>query len=470
MSDELDITPYPHFLESIRGDRSGSWSVLLAEAADNSLDADATDVLIDLSPESVSVADNGRGISKDRESAIVRLGEHGSMPGTKLGRYGMGIKYNAMSAGNILEVDSTSVDGTMSLIVDWNKVVQSGRWKIPPPRWSPALPSRHGTQIAIRRLRWNAPKDKDVAAARAHMAHIFYPALVQGIRFHINGSPVNLLHEPELSDVVDHTVQLPNGKGAHVRGGILVDHDSVLYGVQVSYKHRVIKPKSSFGCGEYSGQRQMFARVALTADWGLTRFKDDLNDPDEDALEDAVADILRPILEKVHNAEIDLRVDEITDQLNTLLPENLRATRPPRKHTVTERHDKKPRTRGRSEQIPNETGPARTPPKTDNRVILVFDGPLCGEHGYGMFTKGRPHRITLAKDNPVIAALLDQRDRDLALKCLLGFALMIYQHAREIDSGQPYLPFNDDSSFGLRVWRQAERQPDIDSDSKTAIL
>ncbi len=459
--DFMDITPDVHFLQSVRADR-GSWSALIAEGVDNAFDADATKVEVRLHQDSVVIADNGRGISKDRESAIVRLGEHAPMPGTKLGRFGMGIKYNACSAGDILTVDSLSADGHMLLTADWPKIIRSGRWRIPKSQWSPKLVSRDtGTTIQIARLVWERPKEKDVVAVSTYLAQTFYPAIEGGATIGLNGSAIPLLHEPALSDVVDQTIQLPNGKGAHVRGGILLEPDAPIYQVQVSYKHRVIKAKSTFGCGDSSGTRRMFARVTLTADWGLSRFKDDLVDPSAEALDDAVKEVLQPILDKCQAAQLEVKVDELTELLNDLLPPEIQAARPPRTRervaqpTTTKRQH---RPHGRTKEEPAANGPARMPGAPDNRIRITFDGPLCAEHGYGVYIKGRPNRITLARDNPDIAALLAQRDTNLAVRCLFGLALMIYHHAQETEPGQKRLPYDAEASFGLRVWRTAALQ------------
>ena len=151
----------------------------------------------------------------------------------------------------------------------------------------------------------------------------------------------------------------------------------------------------------------------MTADWGLSRFKDGLVDDDAERFETCVEDVLRPILEKCHSAQMELKVDEVTERLNELLPAEMRATRPPRQHTITERRRAKPSgRRGLSETDETPTGPARKPKSPLNRLLLTFEGPLCEEQGYGMFTKGRPNRITLAKDNPDVATLLALRDTD----------------------------------------------------------
>ena len=463
MTDVIDITPNVHFLNSIRGDR-GSWATLVAEGVDNSLDANASEVAIDMRPTEIVIADNGCGIAKAHESAIVRLGEHQPHASTKLGRFGIGIKYNATSAGDLLEVESISSDGDMQLRVDWSKVIQSGRWQIPRPRWQPVLVARGtGTTIQISRLRWDKPKDKDIDAVREQLAQMFYPAIEQGATLRVNGRAIPLLREPVLTDVVEETIQLPSGKGGHVRAGILARPEaSSLYGVQLSYKHRVILSKSNFGCNSYSGTRRMFARIVLTADWGLSRFKDQLVDDDAEQFETNVEDLLRPILEKCHSAQMELKVDEMTERLNDLLPLELQATRPPRRYTVTERRPRKPSTRhGMSDRDDTPTGPARKPKSPLNRLLVTFEGPICQEYGYGHFTKGRPNRITLATDNPDVAALLAHRDSELAARALLVYALMIYHHARDTDP-QITLPFEVSGSFGLRVWQSAIRQDAVD--------
>ena len=151
-SDYMDITPDVHFLESIRRDR-GSWATLLAEAVDNSLDASASEIAIQLCATVVQIDDNGCGNLRANESAIVKLGAHQPHAGTKLGRFGVGIKYNATSAGDLLEVDSTSRDGHMPLAVHWDRVIKRGRWEIPRPI------GRHARQAG------NRDHDSDRSAA-----------------------------------------------------------------------------------------------------------------------------------------------------------------------------------------------------------------------------------------------------------------------------------------------------------------
>lgn len=173
----MDISPDTHFLESIRADR-GSYTALLAEAVDNSFDAGSTEISLGINKNAITMQDNGIGITKDRQGAIVRLGEHGPMPTTALGTFGIGLKYHAISAGNVLDVSSISADGRMTLYVNWEQVVRNGKWSIQSPTWiSVLISSGTGTQIKISALRWVPPTDKDIEKAREELPQIFYPAL-----------------------------------------------------------------------------------------------------------------------------------------------------------------------------------------------------------------------------------------------------------------------------------------------------
>src|SRR4029077_2237950 len=113
----------------------------------------------------------------------------------------------------------------------------------------------------------------------------------------------------------------------------------------------------------------------------LTRFKDALHDPDQPQLEDAVQEVLRPILEKCHSAQMEVRVEEMTELLNELLPTEIRAARPPqRKRSKTEKPKKKKEAHsqhGETDADPTPHGPARTPRTPFGTLTIAFDGPLC---------------------------------------------------------------------------------------------
>lgn len=454
-----DITPTTHFLESIRADVGSYWQ-LLAEGVDNSFDAGAIEVHCRLDKDEIVIKDDGVGITKDRQLALVRLGEHRSMATTNLGRFGIGIKYQAASAGETLAVESVSKDGRMMLRADWRKVIQFGKWEIDDPKWISTIHNKKtGTSIVIGHLRWKHPQMKDLKVSAEKLAQLFYPAMASERRIYLNGERLPVLREPEMSDIVEGNVLLASGKGAHVRAGIMLHPSSAssLYQIQVSYKHRVIKPQSIFGCGTFSGLRRMFGRVDLTGPWGLTRFKDELADNDADELEDAVLEILRPILERCHSAQMSAQLNEMTALLNEMLPSELAAARPVRtkeKDGLGQKHNRNRHgqiTRNADESI---GGPAKKA-KARQQLVINFEEPLVEEYGYGRFIAGKPGRIVLASDNPHIASLLEIRDKILGAQSLYQIAMAIY-----IQQSQPVQGnlFDPNTPFGLQVWQLTKSQ------------
>jgi Histidine kinase-, DNA gyrase B-, and HSP90-like ATPase len=463
-----DITPDTHFLESIRADRGTYW-MLLAEGVDNAFDAGATEVRLILNKDMISLRDNGIGITRDRELSIARLGEHRSMPTTALGVFGIGLKYQAVSAGDILEVDTTSVDGRMTLHADWRSVVKSGEWKIKDPKWIRALHPITGTHIKIRSLRWPAPKDKDIKTSRDKLAQWFYPALATQRKIILNDETLPILKEPEMRDIVEGNVRLPNGKGAHVRAGMMVDPaSSSLYQVQVSYKHRVVMAQSIFGCEQYTGLRRMFARVDLIGPWTLGRFKDRIEDNDSEELYEAVTEIMRPVLEQCHSAQMSVQVNEMTELLNEMLPPEMVPARPPSKKEDGKGGSKSThRNHGKTnegEETPK--GPARK--KQHRGLIIEFDEPQVEEYGYGHFIPGKPGRIVLARDNPHVMKLLEIRDKYLGAQSLYAIALSLYEHERSPVPIQGSFSFADDAPFGLRVWQMNKKQQVKDESEEVA--
>jgi hypothetical protein len=463
----MNIAPDVHLIESIRALR-GSYVALLAEGVDNAFDAGARTIMAQLTPTYVSLEDDGCGITVDRQSAIVQFGGHVPMRTTALGIFGVGIKYQAVAAGDVLEVSSTSVDGQLTLQADWSALVKrrDRQWEISDPLWTPRYPgAATRTQVVVRKLRWPAAAPAEIEKIINRLAFLFYPALADGRAILVNGTAIPVLPEPALEHVIEGLVELGGGKGARVRAGLLSDRGAPLYQVQVSYQHRIILSRSTFGCGSYGGLRRLFARVVLLGEWRLTQFKDGLVDADADELETRIEELLRPLLERCHAAQMSAVVDEVTLRLNAMLPPEMVAVRPPRKRgqRPNQPQDKrKPKAPGACDVgTATPRGPARARRMPTNQVIIEFVDPLVAEYGYGRFIPGRPGRIELARDNPDITALLALRDCDLRDRLLYGIALMLYQHGLETEPGYERDLF-DERPFGLAVWKLAQRQEAAD--------
>jgi hypothetical protein len=443
----MDITPHVNLLKSLRGERV-NYSSLIGEGIDNALDAGARSVKVKITDEKIKFEDDGVGITRDRIASLFSLGSHGEMSTTKLGRFGIGIKHHAVNAGNVFKVWSASQDGTFRISVNWKQVLKDGRWHVDDPKWLGAIDAKSGTVIEIAELR-KAPRGSSIDRLHQDAALQFYPAIADGSYIVINGQQVELLPEPDMTDIVERQFALSGGRAAKLRGGILVHQPSKLNRVHVAYKHRVIMPGSTLGCGEYGGLNKMFARLQLSGPWHLARFKDDLTDEAErEELEEAVEDALRPILEKCNTQSMTARIANLSRALNDLLPPDMSAARPHSQKDHSKPAEKKQRTESGvvDDDKSDEGGPAKARKPQKNRLLITFDGDV-DDHGLGSYERGHgraPQRVDLSKDHPFVAQLIAHRDEALAEQSLYAVAIMLFEHGRS-DQGELYL------SFGKRV-------------------
>lgn len=459
------IPPNVNLLKSFRGARV-DYLNLSGEAIDNSFDAAAKAVDVIIMKDQIQIRDDGVGVSKNRLSALFSPGEHGGMSTTQLGRFGVGIKTQAINCGDVFSVDSTSKDGRFRAFVDWPEILHSGKWEISDPIWLPSeVGAQTGTIISISGLR-SRPKI-NIEKLSYDIAVRFYPGIADSRTIRLNGMSVPLLTEPEMTDIVDAVIPLSGGRSAHLRAGILVS-PSQLSRVHVGYRHRVIIPASTFGCGEYGGGlNKMFARLQLMGPWHLSTFKSDLTDEDErDELETSVEEILSPILKKCHTATITAKLADMEQMVNDLVPDRLAARRP-RHLKPPEEQDKpkRPRRPGLVHQNKSdEDGPAGTykTRRRTSKLLITFDG-VNEQVGIGALRQGgKIDRIELAKDNPYIAGLLSHRDKEWAAQSLAAVAFLIFEHCR----AEQELPFVE-WAIGQRVARHLCLQ---DSDSPIADI
>ena len=446
----LDITPRVNLLKSVRGERI-DYLLLIGEGVDNSFDADAREVRITVASDEISFQDNGVGITRDRIAAVVSLGDHGRMASTQLGRFGVGIKMQAINAGDVLQVVSTSGEGRVNLRVDWRKVLRSGEWIIDDPRWQPVpVGASSGTIITVSALR--KPPRVGLDKIRQEVALRFYPALAHDRAIYLNGSPVEAMPEPRMTDVIDLQLSLAGDRTAHLRAGILAQ-PSKLNRVHVAYRHRVIMPESTLGCGEYGGLTKMFARLQLSGQWHFAKFKNDLTDEGErEELEEAVLKALTPILEKCNSASLSARVTEMSHLINELVPPEFAPARP--RPQQKDRAQPTGRSNGQSGNVSAAKsdlgGPAKAKRPPQCKLLITFDG-IAKEDGVGAYQQqGKLHRVNLSKDDPYVAHLMEHRDRDIGVRSLYAMAIAIFEQGRQEED--PELPY-DEFKYGLRVAR-----------------
>jgi hypothetical protein len=461
MADEnlmLDITPHVNLLRSYRGERV-DYLLVVGEGVDNAFDAGAKMVAIGISDDEIRFQDDGIGITRDRIVSIFSIGDHGAMATTQLGRFGIGIKAQAINAGDAFAIDSTSRDGRVRAEVNWRKILQSGerRWKIPLPRWIPfAVGSPTGTIVSISDLR-KTPRIA-LEKIRDDLSQRFYPAIANGQRIYLNSEATELLLEPKMTNVVERQFQLSDGRGAHLRAGILAE-PSKLKGVHVGYKHRVIMPQSNLGCGEYSGLNKMFARIQLSGPWHIARFKNDLSDDiEKDELDAAIYEALVPILKKCSAETMTARIAHMLGLINEKLPEDMRPARPRTKNAQNRKGSKIGRKGGFVDDKSDEddSGPVKTKRPRRDQLLVTFDGDL-EQDGVGVFKPGKLHRVNLSKEHEYVAELMVHRDERLASNSLTMLAIAIYEEGlHEFKNELPLF-----GTFGQRLAKTFGIQDDI---------
>ena len=317
------LPPGTGLIDAIRAEKSPyySWA---GEVIDNSLDAQATTIKLTMEANCLKALDNGHGITKEHEQACVMIALHGELVGTKLGRFGVGIKYKSIQHGKIFRIYSRSKDGELKRDVDWNRIRDLKRWDYAKARWNIGRTEPTGTMVQISELITKPPTKKDIDRTVAEIQRRYYPAMQSGHTISVNGEQVEPFKFPLLTDVVKQTVQISRTKSAHIRGGLLADRaNAKLRQVDICVAYRVIQPETSLGCSSYDGIRSMFARVDLIGDWKLQKFKDALaEDPDCEELEIAIENVLRPVLEKCHAESLTLEHKHIELALNEMIPES----------------------------------------------------------------------------------------------------------------------------------------------------
>lgn len=426
----MKITPPVHLLRMWERQKP-HYTNLFCEAIDNAFDAAAMRIRITQSQQSIKFEDDGVGIDRGRVSALFAPGEHAALSTTQLGQFGIGITTQAIAAGNRLEVDSVSSKGRLSAEVDWRDIIRRGEWEIDDPVFIPVVVGEHtGTMIRIGGLRpYKAiPADKIVA----EIADRFHPALIEGRAIFLNGTTIDPISDPRLTDIVEQEYSFDDGRRARLRAGILVG-TSRRNRVHVSYAHRVIMPASPFGCDEYGGIMKMFARLQLSGGgWSITPYKDDLADAKQrNELETVVLEDLRPILEKCQAASFNAKIAGIKDLIVEMLPPHLAPVKPQKTRTKKSGQKRKEKRSAEidSEKAKNDDGPARSPRPKSGPLKIDFEG-TDAEDGIAGFRRGPPPRINLPPDNPLISALLRARDNRIAATGLLGIVMCVYEHHR----------------------------------------
>lgn len=306
-----DFTPDPHYLLSMVNQGLPWWKAL-AELVDNGFDAKANRVEIAVKGKTVTVRDNGRGISDVLKA--IKLGGHVPSNGRGLGMYGVGLKDAWLSSGDRIDICTIHGGKKISISVDIRDIGLT--WQGPDPIVEECSePS--GTVITLHlRPGRNVPSE-DVFKK---LAFVFSPAITQGLQIVrvINGksNPLASVPLPEFTESVQDTFSV-NGKAVSINIGILKPEMRMYEGpFCFTYRHRVIEA-SSLGAKSMSCMA-MGGLVVLGDGWEFTKNKDSISE-NCDELEEAIHSRIRHLLIKANKMAMDVQSDQIRTELESMM-------------------------------------------------------------------------------------------------------------------------------------------------------
>jgi hypothetical protein len=289
----VHLPPDPHILASLANSGLPWWKAL-AEFVDNSIDAGATRVVIDVTKKVLTISDDGLGC--DNVTSIFRLGDHHRQRSGRrlLGRYGIGAKDAWLSCSDSMDVTTRCNGRESRLSVNYPSWMASD-WHVADPEHT-SWDGPTGTTITLPLRPRKCPPSE--SAYRA-LAFAFTPAIRRGIQIvRSNGgrrqvlSPVDM---PLRDDIVQAEFDVA-GKRVAIDIGILPDGVSIERGpFWLIHGHRILT-ETSIGVGQYSARR-LAGTITLGDGWPLSKNKDGLADHDEQ-LADAIFERLEPVLKK----------------------------------------------------------------------------------------------------------------------------------------------------------------------------
>ena len=347
----MNICPSAQFLLAEHRKDLG-WVPALCELLDNSFDADATRVALELfngpKGRELTVSDDGVGLSDHQVIfAQGRRADHEHGPGS--GRYGVGAKLALLFFWGRCEVTSWLDGRRYDTVVTWQDLVDNDTLDIAD------TVSTHnegrGTKIRITNV---ARRFIDPEILQAKLEDAFWPALEIGrqISLAVNGESVSMSNRMDRSGWQDHFTFDGSVRGKQYRAvaGLIVGETNPDPGFTIIKAHRIVttgfqpalKGRSvpAFQCHVWLDD----------PDWKLTTTKDDLaEDADRAQLGRELASKCGDLLSKAEKTSRHMCLEGINNDLSCAVNETRRmrqATRNPKTGTVDpvesgrRRHDK----------------------------------------------------------------------------------------------------------------------------------
>ena len=251
VTEEIDNAPgASRVAESLR-DTGYDFNVAIADIIDNSVDAEATQVHVNIEFDvnyelSISIIDDGRGMDRDGLINALKYGADEQNPDERLGKFGLGLKTASTAFCRRIELISRSTTGGTVLAAVWDldKVAETNRWTVQLVAPSPddiddledLVGNGSGTIVRwkkIDRLLYNyadksgQPRKKALAALiknlKEHLGIVFQRFLdphfggINKIALHVNNTavvPIDPFCRGIVEPYFDEEVEVEKGDGA----------------------------------------------------------------------------------------------------------------------------------------------------------------------------------------------------------------------------------------------------------------
>src|ERR1043166_2122677 len=415
-----------------------TWFEVLAELIDNSFDAEAKHVEIEMYPKRFGITDDGVGC-KD-PALLVVLGERQAHSKTRLGRFGIGSKdavlWIASHEGRV-HIATTYKGMRRALSVDFADYAHQWQLDLPEENQS----TLRGTSIEIP----NPYRTyQHIEQLKEKLMFYYAPGLQDGLQIVLRtGSSskpqTDVLHPyvyAEFDTVIEDTLDI-NGKIAQLRVGITQENAINKYpGLAYQYEWRVIRRADrGEGCDGVSTAR-IFGTIRLLGDgWGLTKNKDNINDAE--ALYAAVQERCAPLYKQARDLSEKVTLDglsptlsaELTDMFVGILEPTKKARRGSRKEK-TGTIEPKDTNRKHLHAADKQEGKS-FPEQSCNSIRVSWL--KMGPDKFGEFSNWE---VKLNVDLPRIALWRDSGNHDTLL---LSAATLIADYCANNDRGQTLL-------------------------------
>jgi hypothetical protein len=213
-STDFDLTPDPRVLQILGEINLDQWKCL-AELIDNSVDAfinarrdnikiESPSVAINLPTQdredvSITIRDNGPGMTLDQLERAVRAGWSGNNPLDNLGLFGMGFNIATARLGMVTEVYTTRMGDKewTGLRIDLSELRRTRTYQTPRLTRPKSDSAAHGTEIKILRLKADQrtyfAKSANHKKIRSQLARVYAPLLLSkdaAFSLQINGQNI----------------------------------------------------------------------------------------------------------------------------------------------------------------------------------------------------------------------------------------------------------------------------------------